>query len=245
MLYSASKTNGYHLNAIDGELGKVRDLLFDDRSWTIRYLVVDLGGWLPGRQVLLSPAAIGDWQWAQGAIGISLTQEQIRHSPDVNTDLPVARQHEEQLARYYGWPMYWVGPIYTGIEPVGLPPPMGGQDTAEHEEPKYDPHLRSFEEVRGYHIQALDTRIGHLHDLLYDARFVIRYIEIDTRRWLHGRRILVPPSWAQKVEWQGRLLDINLTSQQIQTLPEYEPGLSADQYDQRLREWGLQHQETL
>ena len=49
MLQRAKELSGYTLGASDGEIGKVREFYFDDRNWTVRYLVADTGGWLSGR----------------------------------------------------------------------------------------------------------------------------------------------------------------------------------------------------
>src|SRR5690242_15404060 len=57
MLHSIQQRYGEKLRATDGEIGHVRDFYFDDKTWTIRYLVADTGGWLSGRQVLISPHA--------------------------------------------------------------------------------------------------------------------------------------------------------------------------------------------
>ena len=58
MLRSLLDLRNYRIQAIDGHIGGVHDLLFDDQRWTVRYLVVDLGSWLPGRKVLISPNPI-------------------------------------------------------------------------------------------------------------------------------------------------------------------------------------------
>ena len=51
MLRSALRLRGYRVGAKDGEVGKVRDLFFDDNGWGVRYLVVDTRPWLGGRRV--------------------------------------------------------------------------------------------------------------------------------------------------------------------------------------------------
>ncbi len=58
MLRKVTDLYGYTLQATDGELGKVKDVFFDDEKWTIRYLVVETGSWLNSRQVLISPYSI-------------------------------------------------------------------------------------------------------------------------------------------------------------------------------------------
>jgi len=42
---------GYTLDSLDGEIGKVKDFYFDDQYWAIRYLVVDTGNWLSFNQL--------------------------------------------------------------------------------------------------------------------------------------------------------------------------------------------------
>ncbi len=41
----------YHLQAQDGELGHVNDLVLDDQDWSIRYFVVDTRTWWQGKTV--------------------------------------------------------------------------------------------------------------------------------------------------------------------------------------------------
>jgi hypothetical protein len=47
MLRTAKSLNRHRITAKDGEIGKLSDLLFDDRAWTIRYFVIDTRRWLP------------------------------------------------------------------------------------------------------------------------------------------------------------------------------------------------------
>ena len=107
MLLNARDLQGLPIRATDGELGKVDEFLFDDRSWGVRYLVVDTGPWLLGQQVLIAPASIGAVDWGAGWLPVNLTREQVENSPSIESHLPVSRQHEEELSQYYGWPAYW------------------------------------------------------------------------------------------------------------------------------------------
>jgi uncharacterized protein YrrD len=72
---------GFTMGATDGEIGKVRDFYFDDHSWTIRYLVVETGGWLSGRKVLISPEAVLKENRDKHVFPVNLTMEQIKNSP--------------------------------------------------------------------------------------------------------------------------------------------------------------------
>ena len=117
MLSKAKTLKGYKLDSLDGEIGKVKEFYFDDRHWTIRYLVADTGNWLTGRQVLISPYALVAVNKEEQHIVVDLTKKQIEDSPSLNSDKPVSRQFEEAYYGYYGWPMYWNGPYMWGSFP--------------------------------------------------------------------------------------------------------------------------------
>src|SRR5678810_635723 len=92
---------GFTLGATNGEIGKVKELYFDDETWTIRYLIVDTGFFLSGRLVLISPEALLLPDWENRIFPVNLTKEQIASSPDINTDIPVSRQEEIRLYQHY------------------------------------------------------------------------------------------------------------------------------------------------
>ena len=59
MLNKVKTLKGYSIQGSDGEtIGTVKEFYFDDRHWTVRYLVANTGTWLSGRQVLVSPYAL-------------------------------------------------------------------------------------------------------------------------------------------------------------------------------------------
>ncbi|MGQ0834170.1 MAG: PRC-barrel domain-containing protein [Gammaproteobacteria bacterium] len=101
--------------AANGEVGGVRDIYFDDEQWVVRYLVVDTGGWLSGRSVLISPYAVRFINWDRHTIVISLSRDQVKHSPGIDTDKPVSRQQEAEYHRYYGYPPYWPCASYWAL----------------------------------------------------------------------------------------------------------------------------------
>ena len=94
----------YAIHATDGTIGHVQDFYFDDEAWVIRYLVVDTGTWLSSRKVLISPVAIGRPNWIEKILPVSITKEQVKQSPDIDTDKPVSRQNEVEYLGYYGYP---------------------------------------------------------------------------------------------------------------------------------------------
>ena len=104
MLRNAKTLERHELLARDGTIGHVRDLYFDDQQWNLRYFVVDAGSWLLSRKVLISPLAVGVPDWEKKVLPVSLSKQQVKNSPGIDTDKPVSRQHEATLSDCYGWP---------------------------------------------------------------------------------------------------------------------------------------------
>jgi hypothetical protein len=177
MLWNASRINGYAITASDGRLGTVSDFLFDDSSWLVRWLVVDTGSWLPGRQVLLPPSVLGHPDTRGKEFSVRLTMQQVKDSPEIDTDRPVSRQMETITYDYYGRSPYWGTGFYMGgygyLVGAGTPSPsLESRRREEHiadaQRHDDDPHLRSIEAVTGYHIHAPDGEIGHVEDFLVE-----------------------------------------------------------------------------
>jgi sporulation protein YlmC with PRC-barrel domain len=77
MLRGISDLTRFTIAATDGKLGSVRDLYFDDRSWAVRYLVIEAGPWLPGRRLFVSPLSIRRSDPTTLRLGVSKWQVQI------------------------------------------------------------------------------------------------------------------------------------------------------------------------
>ncbi len=239
MIRSVKELHGYAIHATDGLIGKAEEWYFDDDAWVVRYLVVNTGNWLTGRWVLISPSSFETADWEHHQIDLSLTREQIKNSPDVDTHEPVGRRQEEELARYYGWTMYWAGDrlwgagLYPGAFP-SVPPPTAAEPNRD-EEPilpqaeraaaeERDTHLRSTHEVLGYHIQARDGEIGHIADFLVDDRtWRIDYLVVDTSNWMPGRHVVISPSSVKQVDWATKRVNVDLKRETIKNSPEFDP----------------------
>jgi uncharacterized protein YrrD len=239
MLRPISKLNGYKIEASDGQIGSADDVLFDDATWKVRWLVVDTGHWLSGRKVLIHPSAIGVVDDEQQSIPVTLTMARIKDSPAIQRDQPVSRQMENGLHGYYGFGPYWGGSFY-GMGAIASPfssrPYFGGLGMGEAAEIQsrpedQDPHLRSAAEVDGYHIHASDGDVGHVEDLLVEETgWGIRYLVVDTRNWWPGQHVLVSPYAVQEIKWGDRQIRIDVTREKIKTSPPWHAPL--DQLDQ-------------
>lgn len=239
MLRSADKIKGYKLHANDGDIGKVNSFLFNDESWEIIYLVADTGNWLVDRLVLISPVALrqlGD----ESKIPVNLSKQQIEDSPPITEHEPVSRQYEQQLFGYYQWPVYWNAgagyyPFAAGY-PDTAPPIV--QEISERQKSRTgsegDPHLRSTREVKGYYIHASDGDIGHIDDFIIDdLTWEIRYVVVDTKNWLPGKKVIIAPKWIRKIEWPESKVYIDFTREKIKNSPEFK---SVDEINRQYEE---------
>jgi uncharacterized protein YrrD len=209
------------LDEVDGKIGKVKEFYFDDRFWTIRYLVAETGTWLASRQVLLSPYSLKAIFNEEKTIDVALTKKQIEASPSLDSDKPVSRQFETFYFQYYGWPVYWSGPDAWGCFPyLERDPGKWMNSTPAHA--AWDPHLRSTHAVIGNCLHATDGEIGQVDDFIIDdATWKICYLIVNTSNWWVGKKVLVSPQWIECVSWDDKTVYVNLSREAIKQSPEY------------------------
>jgi len=237
MLRSVKEIQNYVLQAKDGEIGRCRDFLFDDRFWAVRYMVADTGKWLPGKKVLISPISLGEPDWASRIFPVRLTKKRIEEAPGIDEHAPVSRQHEILWTQYYGWPYYWSGTsVWGAMSYPGALYDMNLANDKTSEAPSGDDHLRSVHEVTDYRIQATDDEVGHVEDFIADDKtWLIQYVVVDTRNWLPGKKVLISPSWMDSIDWKERKVSVNLTREQVKASPEFDPLLPINRaYEERL-----------
>jgi len=238
MLRSVRKLEQFRILATDSEVGSVTDTYFDDEQWVVRYLIVEASDWLHDRKVLISPHAVTSVDWNARAIVTNLSRMQIQNSPSIDTDKPVSRQHESDYHRYYGYTEYWSSSTYSplGAMPIVRPvveTSVWGDEQRPTEpvpESSGDEHLRSTRHVIGYHIEASDAAIGHVEDFFFDDQsWAIRYAIIDTRNWLPGKHVLLPPERIRSVNWAERSVFVDMPREAVKSAPAYDPDRSLRQ----------------
>jgi uncharacterized protein YrrD len=219
MLINSKDLKGYKLGTEDGNIGKVKEILFDDKHWTVRYLVADTGGWLTGRQVLIAPYGLESIDTENQIVQTNLTRKQIESSPSLDSDRPVSQQFEETYYGYYGWPVYW-----SGFNSWGMVPYVDRSEQHKYYEGQrhWDPTLRSTRVVTGYHVHARDGQLGHVKDFIIDdENWAIRYLVVDTGNWLSDKKVLISPLWIDNVSWDSSSIFTSLSRQEIKTAPEF------------------------
>ena len=228
MLFAVTGLHGCPVEAGDGHIGAVKDFLFDDQSWKVRWMVVDTGHWLPGRQVLIHPSAIAPLDLTLLAkrvlpmmsmgdtlvVSVQLTKQQIEASPEAREDEPVTKQMETDLYKSL---------IFSEAA-------ARQAADAESHRADGDPHLQSVASVNGYHVHATDGDLGHVENFLADdANWDIRYLVIATRNWWPGKHVQLAPFAVMEIDWSEHRINVNVTRDQVKSGPAWDPLAMVDQ----------------
>ena len=205
MLIAARDMYGVPLQGSDGRVGTLYDLLFDDRSWRLRHLVVSIDRWLLGQQVLIAPETIRRADWPAHRLSVPLSKEEIRHSPSAESDEPVSRRQARAAAQVLVWEAYWANIAEASDADAG------------------DPHLRSTKMLTGLHLHCTDGQLGHVEDFIIDdQQWSIRELVADTRNWWPGKRVLIEPTLIEAIYWEDREVRLSLRRDEVEHRPAYE-----------------------
>jgi sporulation protein YlmC with PRC-barrel domain len=226
---------GYKVTTKDGTDGKCKDALFDNDSWTIRYLEVDFGTIFNDRKVLIPRFLLRDFHVSEDHMHLELTKEQIDNCPKPEDHLTVSRKYEEEIHKYYGIDYYWSQPYAMPVDPVAgasYPLRVPSQETVNEYE--LNTKLRSFNEIKGYTIHANDGKMGNIADLIIDdSDWRIVYAVVNSGNWLEWRRkVLLDIGWIDKISYENKEAQTYLPLDAIKNAPEYDPRASIDnQYE--------------
>ncbi|MEZ6046428.1 MAG: PRC-barrel domain-containing protein [Planctomycetaceae bacterium] len=215
MLISCNILPGYQLKAIDGDFGTVTDLLFDDKHKIVRYFVIDCGNWLQKKEVLLSPVAFEAPDHDSFSISTILSRKAIEDSPCIETRPPVSKQAQNTLADYYDWPMFWSTIPHEHLQ---------YSEGTEFIRNSHEDQLRSLNEIKGYSIQCDEGELGHIEELIVDTdSWTLRYVTIDTGRWLPGKKVIIGIDWLTRISWEEQKAYLDLSKTQVRNAPLYDP----------------------
>jgi hypothetical protein len=219
MLQSVKQLENLVLSAEDGEIGRCKDFLIDDRAWVIRYMVVDTSQWLTGKKVLISPTSLGQPDREALNFPVYLSKEQVRTAPDLHSDAPVSRQYEIALHKFYGMPFYWDDSATSDqvIDPSSRL--VGKIVSGEASE-----YLRSVVELSGYQVVATDGECGFVEDFIFDDEtWDVQYLIFCINNENSSRKHLLSPAWLGDINWGQGALNVHMTKEQLENNPEYDP----------------------
>ncbi len=220
---------GYSMEATDGDIGKVEEFYFEDNTWQIRYLIVKTGNWFLYRKVLIAPQAIVKRDAEPGVFPVNLSKEQIRASPDIDTDKPVSRQQDIQLYGHYAWQRYGGSGFYAGGSAAAMDnapiidEKIMKEADANDNRSDDDLHLRSTKTIMGYHIRASDGDVGHVSDFIFDdANWQIIYLVVETHNWFGGKKVLIETGTVKEIQWDNSKVIVNISTDAIKDSPVFD-----------------------
>ena len=102
IIISSKQLTHFSIHALDDKVGGIRDILFDDETFTVRYLVADTNTWLSlSRKVVISPISVKQLDEDSESVHINMTVDTLKNSPSIDEHKPVSREYEENLFKYF------------------------------------------------------------------------------------------------------------------------------------------------
>lgn len=208
---------------MDGPKGKVRDFLFDEDRWVIRYLETDFGRLFGKKRLLIPKIFMQVPDTYNEKFPVNLVEKDIEACPDLDEEVPVSRAHESELNKHYGMENYWMYDVSAMDSTILYPPRPLKIPPKVPNERSLDTRLRSFDEVKGYRIKAIDGIIGHLDDIIVDDKdWQIIYIIADTSNWLPwSKKVMLPLDFLKDISYVKQQVSIELRKDIIKNAPEY------------------------
>lgn len=84
--HSAREFIGFRIQARDGEIGHIDDLLIDDQTWRINYLIIDTSNLWFGKKVILPPNWVRQLKWEEQQAVVDLKRDTIKNSPKFDAE---------------------------------------------------------------------------------------------------------------------------------------------------------------
>jgi hypothetical protein len=106
-LRSANNVMRYYVHATDGDIGHVQGILVEEKTWAIRYVVVNTSNWWLGHQVIIAPEWIDHIVWEDSKVVVALTRQEMKDAPAYDSEAPLRRDQEKALHAYYAQNGYW------------------------------------------------------------------------------------------------------------------------------------------
>jgi len=211
MLASMNSLRNCIVRAYDDAIGNVIDFHFDTYEWTTRYFVVDSGGFMPGKRLLIPPVALGWADLPRREFFVHCTKQEIAQMQTAAFDAVMSRRDEDAIYRHFEMrPDDWRG--------MRLPGSFGIHVVASLEADALAP-LHSFGELRGFAVKAGDDHVGTLDDLFVeDAHWDQQVIVIALERG--AGRVTAPVDLARPIDWRAREALIDAPAEVVRKAPQ-------------------------
>ncbi|MBI1357072.1 MAG: hypothetical protein GC160_22250 [Acidobacteria bacterium] len=202
---------GYRVRAKDEDIGKVEDFFVDDRSWSVRYLLVRTGGYFSGASAVVPVECLGSPDTAGHVLPVRFGKDQLDAVAQRNIQ-PVAAEMKALLNALYGKSD---DRRDRGFIRVGCPTADGAEDASS---------LRSVREVAAYQLETRDGACGLCTDFLADFDdWTVPYLVVNTKEWRPHGHVLVPTTWVTEICWKDMEIEVSASRDKIQHAQRFDP----------------------
>jgi len=222
MLRAVHSITGLPINALDGKIGSLKSLHFNDSTWKVRYLVAKLGNLLDTKDVLILAAEANELSWVDQCIKVNLTREQVKNALPFSEDLPVSYQKEWIKQKNFET-LYMVDPWSGSLLPMWFP---NTENIDLLLDDMTNTPLRTTEVVDDYKVinEKDKTKLGKVKDFIVDDEdWTIRYLVIDTNGIYAGGDVLISTYHVSGFCCDEKEILIDLNKDQLELCPKYDP----------------------
>ncbi|MGD8412600.1 MAG: PRC-barrel domain-containing protein [Candidatus Latescibacterota bacterium] len=219
MMMRAKEILGTTVRSADGEIGKVKDILFDSEEWVVRYVVVDTWDWLPERKLIIPPAVLKSPATRLRSFDVPMDKREISRGATLRDGDVLTRRVEASVFEQFKLAPYWAVRVPGGGA-------MIADQVASHDDEGADAQtpLKSFRETAGFEILAGDGPIGRMVDFFVDDQsWSVAEVAVDTTDWLRDGSAVLKSRWFTGVDTRRRKMTLNKTSEEVENDPGFKP----------------------
>lgn len=229
MIRSYKQMQRTKIRALDGPIGTLRDIYFDDTSWRIQYLVIELGSWFTGKDVVIPPSVFSPYDGI--SLNVELTKLELKSCPD-EKDILLKVSQDFRNQSFVNYFCSAGASLYGG--PLIIPP----MTKKFNHGAIINPHLHSCTDLLNYMIKGSDGNIGLLSDILIDdsvwkIRFVVGIIKSLSEKY----EKLIENKLIDTIDNSNLLIKVSLDSKHIIKNPNFDTSKHVD------RSYELIHEE--
>ncbi|MBK1878665.1 PRC-barrel domain-containing protein [Pelagicoccus mobilis] len=247
MLRSIKDLFGYPVMANDGKAGKVKDLLFGDRHWRMRYLDVETRRGLhlnlrylsetEDDKTIVTRRLVKAEDLEAPSCGVdrriiptTLSKDEVGACEGFGSHLPAEEMYEMEFRRFFRHAIYDERPLFGSFGYAGYLPSVSAYDHSEEEIREHldkmgkiaGEHLHSAKAVIGYHVVGQDENLGIIGDLILDVdEWKIAYLVLDTRHGIPSRKYLVDMEQVLTLDWSSSSVEVKLTLEDLLKMRRY------------------------
>jgi hypothetical protein len=209
---------GFEVRTKDKITGVLKDLLFDEDYWKLRYLDVDLGGMFFKQRILIPIELISKKNWKNQNFTLNLKSKHLEHLPKLKDRKTVSKEYEAKLAHHFAIDEYWS----QRFQPASIKPGMSfaqNKGLNSLKEDDMSSKLRSFKEIQNYQVYAQNGKAGQLTDLLVeteDWKILSQVIHLTHNP---EKEVMLAMRWIEGISYVEKGVFLSLKKRDIHSAP--------------------------